>query len=253
MQQIKNVPCGAFFIFVNELKKTMLVRHLYIALIMLFASLLSCSSNAQQTDIPVDEFDSVIKKHPVQVLDVRTATEYKNGHLPKALQANWNDEVEFKKRVQALDKKIPVYTYCMVGARSAAATKWLNENGYTAFNMQGGINKWKGAGKLLEQQTFLKQLTMDEYLQKIPADKTVLVDFGAEWCPPCKKMDVVINELQQTHAGKFTLIKIDGGIHTNLTKALSVEELPSFFIYKNGNITWKAQGILSAEEITQHL
>lgn len=226
---------------------------LSIVSLLFFISLISCSSNAQQTNVPVAEFDKAIHEKNIQLLDVRTGEEYKTGHLKNSLQANWNDEAEFKKRIASLDKNIPVYTYCLSGIRSAAATEWLNANGYKAFNMQGGINKWKAAGKELEQAAPVKQLTMQEYLQQIPSDKTVLVDFGAPWCPPCKKMDVVLKELQQTHGNTFTLVKIDGGINSNLVKELNVEEFPTFFIYKQGKQTWKAQGVLTASEIISQL
>lgn len=220
---------------------------------LLIATLISCSSKGQKTNIPVDEFEKAIKTQKVQLLDVRTAEEYETGHLQQSLQANWNNKEEFIKRVSSLDKNIPVYTYCLSGARSAAATDWLNANGYTAFNMQGGINKWKAGGKEVEQNTVVKQLTMKEYLQQIPADKTVLVDFGAVWCPPCKRMDIVLKELQEKYGSKFTLVKIDGGIHTDLLKSLQIEELPTFIIYKNGQQTWTKNGMLTVEEINQQL
>lgn len=221
--------------------------------LLLIATLISCSSRGQKTDVPVDDFEKTIGTQKVQLLDVRTAEEYEAGHLQNSLQANWNNKEEFLKRVSALDKNIPVYTYCLSGARSAAATQWLNANGYTAFNMQGGINKWKATGKNVEQNTIAKQMSMPDYLQLIPADKTVLVDFGAVWCPPCKKMDIVLQELQEKYGSKFTLVKIDGGIHTNLLKALKIEELPTFIIYKNGQQSWTKTGLLTVEEINEQL
>jgi rhodanese-related sulfurtransferase len=220
---------------------------------LLIATLISCSSKGQKTNVPVDEFEKAIKTQKVQLLDVRTAEEYEAGHLQQSLQANWNNKEEFIKRVSSLDKNIPVYTYCLSGARSAAATDWLNANGYTAFNMQGGINKWKAGGKEVEQNTVVKQLSMEEYMQQIPADKTVLVDFGAAWCPPCKRMDIALKELQEKYGSKFTLVKIDGGIHTDLLKSLQIEELPTFIIYKNGQQTWTKNGVLTVEEINQQL
>lgn len=221
--------------------------------LLLMATLISCSSKGQKINVPVDEFEKAIHTQKVQLLDVRTAEEYEAGHLENSLQANWNNKEEFIKRVSALDKDVPVYTYCLSGARSAAATAWLNDNGYTAFNMQGGITKWKAGGKKTAQNASVKQLTREEYLQQIPVNKTVLVDFGAVWCPPCKKMDIVLKELQEKYGSKFTLVKIDGGIHTDLLKSLQIEELPTFIIYKNGQQTWTKTGVLTVEEINQQL
>ena len=159
---------------------------------------MACNSEAQKTNLPVSDFEKGINEQKVQLLDVRTAGEYENGHLKNALQADWNNDEQFKQRVKSLDKNVPVYTYCLSGARSGAAVKWLNANGYKAYNLDGGLKSWNNAGKPIEQKTKGLQMTMTEYLELIPADKTVLVDFGAEWCPPCKKMEVVLKELEQS-------------------------------------------------------
>ncbi len=211
------------------------------------------SCTAQKTDISVNLFEQALTDKKVQLLDVRTAAEYETGHLKNALQANWNNEAEFQKRVKALDKNIPVYTYCLSGARSGAAVQWLNANGYTAYNMQGGIKNWNNAGKPLDKKIDVPQMSMAAYLQQIPADKTVLVDFGAQWCPPCKKMDPILNDLQQTHAGKFILVKIDGGLQTDLVKEMKIEEFPTFIVYKNGKPVWQKTGLLTAGELASQL
>lgn len=213
---------------------------------------MSCSSDAQQTNLTLDEFEIGIQKEGIQLLDVRTAGEYQSGHLANALLADWNNESEFKSRTQALDKNKTVYTYCLSGARSDAATKWLRQNGYTAFNLTGGISAWKRAGKPLEQAAFVKQITLDEYMASIPVDKTVLVDFGAVWCPPCKKMQPVLDSLVAAEGARFMLLKIDGGEQTDICKELNVDAFPVFIIYKEGKEIWRKQGLVDAQELVDH-
>ena len=55
-----------------------------------------------------EKFAEAIKSDNVQVLDVRTADEYKSGHIKKALQANWLNKIEFNDRTTHLDKNKPV-------------------------------------------------------------------------------------------------------------------------------------------------
>jgi len=215
--------------------------------------LMACNSEAQKTNLSVSDFEKGIVEQKVQLLDVRTAGEYENGHLKNALQADWNNDEQFKQRVKSLDKNVPVYTYCLSGARSGAAVKWLNANGYKAYNLDGGLKSWNNAGKSIEQKTKGPQMTMTEYLKLIPADKTVLVDFGAEWCPPCKKMEVVLKELEQSHGTKFILVKIDGGTQTDLVKEMNIEEFPTFIIYKEGKPIWQKQGLVEKEVFIQQL
>ncbi|RYY70446.1 MAG: thioredoxin [Chitinophagaceae bacterium] len=231
----------------------MLFNFRFLTLLLSLGLLISCTSVAQKSDVSVSDFEKAINMEKVQLLDVRTSEEYDNGHLKNALQANWNNEAEFKKRVASLDKNIPVYTYCLSGARSGAAAAWLNANGYTAYNMQGGIAKWNAAGKALEQIKAVKQLTMEEFSGMIPKDKTVLVDFGAVWCPPCKKMEIVLADLQAKYGDSFMLVKIDAGINKNIAEQLQVAEFPTLLLYKEGKQVWKKEGLSTLEEIKNQL
>lgn len=215
--------------------------------------ILSCNSQTRQVNLIVPEFEKAITQHSVQVLDVRTAAEYQSGHLKNAFLADWNDETAFRERIKSLDKSQPVYTYCLSGARSAAAAKWMNNNGFTAYNLKGGIIEWKNAGKPLEQLKPAKQISMQEYMAQIPVDKTVLVDFGAVWCPPCKKMSPVLDSLVKSNGSQFVLVKIDGGEQTQVAKELNINEFPTFIIYKKGRETWRKQGVVEAKEFLQNL
>ncbi len=204
----------------------------------------------QSTNLAVDAFQIAVDQPNTQVLDVRTPGEFQSGHLKSAMLADWTHEAEFQERAAALDKSKPVYTYCLSGGRSGAATEWLNKNGYTAYNLSGGVNAWKQAGKPLEQEAQVKQITLQEYLARIPANKTVLVDFSADWCPPCKKMAAVIDSLQSTDGSRFVLVKIDGGEQTTIAKELGVAGLPTYLVYKNGKVVWRKQGIVAAKEFS---
>jgi rhodanese-related sulfurtransferase len=215
------------------------------------AAFISCTSQAQQINLPVPEFEKAITQNSVQVLDVRTAAEYQSGHLRNALLADWTNGTEFRERIKSLDKSKPVYTYCLSGARSGAAAQWMNENGFTAYNLKGGIVAWKSAGKPVEQVTPTKQMTMQDYLSQIPDDKTVLVDFGAVWCPPCKKMSPVLDSLVKTNGSQFILVKVDGSEQMQIAKELNIDEFPTFIIYKQGKETWRTQGIVEAKEFVE--
>ena len=217
-----------------------------------FILLSACNSNAQQTNLSVQEFEKAIAKNNVQLLDVRTPGEYQSGHLSNAFLADWNNENEFKERAKAFDKNKPVYTYCLSGARSGAATDWLRQNGFTAYNLSGGINAWKKADKPIEQAIAVKQITMQEYLAQVPTDKTVLVDFTAVWCAPCKKMAPVLDSLLALHGDKFILVKIDGGDQTDICKELNVDGFPTFVIYKQGKEVWRKQGLTDMKDFLQH-
>lgn len=201
-----------------------------------------------------DEFEKSVQAAQVQVLDVRTGGEFNSGHLKSAMWADWTNKAQFFDRIQHLDKSKPVYVYCLSGGRSAAAAGWMRENGFAqVVNLEGGINAWKRGSKPLEGAVVATQMTMTEYLSAIPANGVALVDFGASWCPPCVKMEPVLQQLVNEKGNNFTLIRVDGGVHTDVMKAMNVEALPVFIVYKNGKESWRKQGIVSKDEMEAQL
>lgn len=81
----------------------------------------------------------------VVVLDVRTASEFAEGHLERAINIDYqqSDFVEEAKATLPMDKKIAVY--CRSGRRSAGAAGKLSYEGYKLVNLKGGIIAWKAA------------------------------------------------------------------------------------------------------------
>jgi len=209
---------------------------------------MGCSGNAQTDPVSADEFEKGMMSKDAQLLDVRTAGEFRSGHIKGAMQANWNNEQEFTERIQSLDKNKTVYIYCLGGPRSQHAAEWMRENGFkNVVELAGGLNNWRRSGKPVEGASTIPQMTMAEYQQQIKDKPFVLVDFGAEWCPPCRKMEPVVNELLAKNPGIFFL-KIDGGVHFDLMKELNVEGLPTFIILKNGQEIWRRKGEIPAAE-----
>ena len=172
----------------------MMIIKSVILFIVLFLSIVSCQSNAQQNHLTVEMFEKAIENKEAQLLDVRTLSEYNSGHLKNALLADWTDSEIFKKRIQSLDKNKPVLVYCLSGGRSSAAVNWLKKAGFQqVYHMEGGMVAWKQADKPVEGLSAVQPISLTEYFESIPAGKTVLVDIGATWCPPCRKMEPVIS------------------------------------------------------------
>lgn len=228
----------------------------YLFLVLMNVTLLSCSTTAQQTntDVDVTTFQQGLEKENVQLLDVRTAGEYQSGHIKNAMLADWMNQEQFKDRIQYLDKSKPVLVYCASGGRSGKAAQWLAQNGFTTIeNLKGGITQWKIENKPVEGASNIPQITDADYKTYTTSSNVVLIDFGAEWCPPCRKMEPVINELQATANDKYKIIKVDGGTNTNVMQQQNVAALPTFIIYKNGKEVWRKQGVVEKSELLVQL
>jgi len=226
----------------------------YATILLAGMMLFSCNAPAQNQNVNAEKFQQHATAPGVQILDVRTTGEYQNGHIKNALQADWLQQDQFKDRVKYLDKSKPVLVYCASGGRSGKAAQWLAQNGFQQIeNLEGGFTQWKLENKPVEGMENVVQLTAAEYEKYTNTDGTVLVDFGAEWCPPCKLMAPVIDAVENELKNKFKLVKVDGGVNTEIMKQLNVAALPTFIVYKNGKEVWRKQGITEKTELIKQL
>ena len=198
-------------------------------------------------------YKEAINAKNIQVLDVRTAAEFNAGHLQNALQANWLDQKEFTDRTQHLDKNLPVYVYCQVGARSASAQAALEAKGYKVVNLEGGLSNWKMNGFPVEGTVNKAQMSVEDLNTTTSSNKIVLVEIGGDWCPPCRKMLPVLETLKQKPAAPFYFLAVDGANDIDVMKSLNAEGLPTFILFKNGKETWRHEGLVTVEEFNAAL
>src|SRR5687768_4367147 len=112
------------------------MKHLNTHLTLILTTLVSFNVFSQS--LTAADFEKGIASKNIQILDVRTAQEYKSGHITHALQADWNNQDQFRSRAQHMDKTKPVYVYCATGGRSKEAAQWLRTNGYAeVFELTG--------------------------------------------------------------------------------------------------------------------
>jgi rhodanese-related sulfurtransferase len=78
------------------------------------------------------------------VLDVRGDDEWVAGHIEGATHIRMGD---VPARLDEVPEGDPVYVTCRSGGRSARVAAWLNQNGYDAVNVGGGMGEWDAAGR----------------------------------------------------------------------------------------------------------
>lgn len=116
----------------------------------LFVILFLISACSAQTSLSPKEFKAKLDAGNVTLLDVRSAAEFKTGHLASALNININGK-DFLEQASKLDKSKPVLVYCLAGARSHKAALALKEKGYTVVELNGGIEAWQEANQPIEK------------------------------------------------------------------------------------------------------
>lgn len=189
------------------------------------------------------------------ILDVRTPDEFKEGHIEKAVNYDWNGD-HFFDQISALKKKEPVYVYCFSGGRSGEAAAAMREKGFKkVFELQGGIRKWRAAGlpevKGIESSKG-QGMSRADFEAILNSEKAVLVDFYADWCVPCKKLKPILFQLVKERSD-VVIHPINADANRFIAKELNVNALPTLFLYKQHKLIWKSEGLVSKQEILSHL
>ena len=83
----------------------------------------------------------------------------------------------------------------------------------------------------------------------LKSEKTVLVDFYADWCGPCNAMAPVIEELATELDGKAKVGKINVDDNPDIAVEYNVMSIPTLIIFKNGKEEKRLVGLRDKEEL----
>ncbi|AJE42589.1 thioredoxin family protein [Streptomyces nodosus] len=68
----------------------------------------------------------------------------------------------------------------------------------------------------------------------IGAELPVLVEFTADWCPPCRQMGPVLGALAAEQAGRLKVVQLDVDTNPATTNAYKVLSMPTFLVFRDG-------------------
>ncbi|SEM45506.1 thioredoxin [Chryseobacterium taichungense] len=212
------------------------------------------AQNSRESNLSATEFSKKLNQtKDAQLVDVRTSGEFRNGHLKNAMNIDWTGG-DFAEKAKALDKDKPVFVYCMSGPRSSAAAEKLTEMGFkNVYKMQGGMMKWRNASLPEIKASTSAGMSLAQYNEMLKSDTAVLVDFYAEWCAPCKKMEPYLKKMASEMQDKLKIVRINADENTELCKELNVSALPVLKLYKNDKVAWENLGFVTEEEVKKHI
>ena len=97
------------------------------------------------------------------------------------------------------------------------------------------------------------EITKDNFESKVlNSKKTVLLDFWAGWCMPCRRLSPVIEEIAEENPEIF-VGKVNVDEQPELAARFSVMSIPSLFVFKNGEVTNRSVGVIPKAEILELL
>lgn len=115
------------------------------AMLVLFSSC-EDESKGEVKLVTAEEMQTLMELDDVQLVDVRTPEEYKEGHISNAQNIDFNSPT-FDEDIVNLDKNKPVILYCKGGGRSSKCSEKLLKAGFVKiYDLQGGITQWEFEG-----------------------------------------------------------------------------------------------------------
>lgn len=87
----------------------------------------------------------------------------------------------------------------------------------------------------------IKNVT-DQTFNEDVASGTVLVDFWAPWCGPCKMIGPVLEEIDQEIGDKLSIIKVNVDENPNTAGQFGVMSIPTLMVFKDGQMVDKLLG-----------
>lgn len=214
------------------------------AIVILFLSAIGFAQQKASNTVSLEVFYAKIKseKNP-QIIDARGPEEFALNHINGAQNFNLESK-DYDKRVAALDKTKPVFTYSIGAGRSVWLADDLLKKGFKeAYSLEGGIANWIGNGKPFYAISKSK-LTLAEYNKIIAENDDVLVDIGSVYCGACKKVKPVLETIRAQYGTHLKIVEIDLEDSPQVIADLkTVKVFPTLILYKKGKIVFKKEGL----------
>ena len=98
------------------------------------------------------------------------------------------------------------------------------------------------------------EITKDNFEKEVlNSDKPVLIDFWAPWCMPCKIIAPTIDTLAHELKGRVKVSKSNVDENPDIATALSVMNIPTLIVFKDGKEVSRMMGVNSKEAIEAKL
>lgn len=95
----------------------------------------------------------------------------------------------------------------------------------------------------------VKDIKSDDFENEVlKQDGIVLVDFFATWCPPCKLLSPLLDEISNSRAD-FKIVRVNVDENADKASQYSIEVVPTLVVFKNGKEVNRSEGYIPKEEV----
>lgn len=94
---------------------------------------------------------------------------------------------------------------------------------------------------------------MTKFGELVDLDKPVLLNFFADWDDNCEVIHDTLKDVAAAVGDSAKLIKINVESNEQLIDALRVKNLPTYILYKSGEMLWRESGVLTANDLVTRI
>ncbi|WP_336788847.1 thioredoxin family protein [Paenibacillus sp. MMO-177] len=89
----------------------------------------------------------------------------------------------------------------------------------------------------------VRKIDGQSFHQAVRASGATLVEFGAKWCPPCKVLLPILDELQQEEGERVSILQVDCDESPEIASEFGVMSMPTVIVFHNGEPVDKYIGL----------
>ena len=87
----------------------------------------------------------------------------------------------------------------------------------------------------------------------LQSQKTVLVDYWAEWCGPCKMIAPILEAIAEEHGDKLDIVKLNVDDNPKITQKYNILNIPTLGVFSNGEVVKELAGARSKSALLREL
>lgn len=89
--------------------------------------------------------------------------------------------------------------------------------------------------------------------QALKSTKTVMVDFWAEWCGPCRMVGPIVEEVAKEYSDKAVIGKLNVDLNPNVAMKYGIRSIPTILFIKNGEVVDRQVGAVPKAALIKKL
>lgn len=99
----------------------------------------------------------------------------------------------------------------------------------------------------------IKEMTGQELDALVETGKTVVCDFFAAWCAPCRMLSPIMEKLSEEFGGRAEFAKVDVDANGDLAASLGIFSIPDVYVFADGQVKAHNLGYLPEEQMREFL